>query len=170
MLVYVKLPDGSTVTVEAAPDTTLKTLRLAVASNAELPAASCRLIFAGTELTDDDLSVASAHLAAESEVHLLLRERDTVREPFRGKDSLQDYIVQQRVGGKNPGAATGVGYSLNGVCSYVYRAQLRGGAGEPIALKVMINVTGGSQSQAVRFQPLCAASHYCGNRSIVVPA
>ena len=40
-----------------------------------------------------------------------------------------------------------VGYSQHGVCSYVYKARLRGRpGGAPLALKVMLNTT--DQQQA----------------------
>lgn len=50
-------------------------------------------------------------------------------------------IVEEKIGGKELGGGAGlhIGYTMSGVCAYVYRAKLRGGSSPQLALKVMIN-------------------------------
>jgi hypothetical protein len=185
MLIFAKLPSGATTAVEADEHETVAELghRILATAPAEegLVAGeggrdggggggSCRLLFAGREL-EGWRRLADYNVAAESELHVLLRRNDptaSLRAQLRGKDSLDDYEVQEKVGGKEFGAppSPGGGYSLNGVCSVVYRARLRreqrGGAGDGgaplLALKVMINSAAGSYSHAIagEFEAECA--------------
>ena len=82
---------------------------------------------------------------------LVLRDVvETLRVRLQGK-RLRDFIVRRQIGGKDPTAARGgAGYSLHGVCSYVYLVELRGGDGTQLAMKVLINTTAGDQSVRIR--------------------
>jgi hypothetical protein len=176
LLVYAKLPSGLTVPLEVDRDTSVAELKETIARSSQqqqnqqqqpatpprrkrpfmednqcLQGSACRILFAGRELGDDK-RLSDYNLGAESELHVLLRRHDETasrRAQLRGK-VLQDYIVQERVGGKAVGPASpprSPGYSMSGVCSYVYRARLRGDAvGAELALKVMINMTGASET------------------------
>jgi len=75
---------------------------------------------------------------------------ETLRLRLQGK-RLRDFIVRRQIGGKDPTVAPGgAGGSFNGVCSYVYLVELRGGDGTQLAMKVLINTTAGDQSVRIR--------------------
>ena len=167
MRIYCKLPSGSTKAVDADAGTTVEELKQRVAAAEGLGGdPRCRLLFAGREL-EDGLLLADYNLMGESEIHVLVRQSDataSLRTQLRRKNRLSDYTVLERVGGKNVGFGSqrAGGYSLSGVCSYVYRAQPRASSssckpgevsdrhGNPgdtaLALKVMLNTSGQSES------------------------
>jgi len=156
MRIHVKLPVGRTTTVDVPEDGRItiaqlkeKILRKDTDRGVD---GECRLLFAGKELEDDlYLSDYSTNIMNESELHLLLRVRDVVdveRLPFRGMDRLTDYVIESKIGGKDLSAPMAGGYTQSGVCSYVYRARLRGRS-RALALKVMINATSANETLAI---------------------
>jgi serine/threonine protein kinase len=158
--VHVRLPTGATVSVRTDGISSVRDLKRRVLDEAgarggvmSMSVERCRLLFAGREL-DDALSLLDDYnLAQESEIHILLRElsdADLLQRQFRGKDRLEDYEVLERIGGKDIGQSGGHGYSMSGVCSYVYRARLQSGDGTPLALKVMINLGSATSVQIGR--------------------
>eukprot|EP01045_Picozoa_sp_COSAG04_P022090 COSAG04_NODE_2449_length_4101_cov_30.628333_2_plen_623_part_00 len=162
---WIKSGDGTTLSVTADHGlaTTVAQMRAKVAGTKGVDPESCRLIFAGREL-DDSLSLADYNCENASELNLILRvsepepaeadssadveaERQTaaVRAQMAGK-KLADFVVSEKIGGKDIGAVGGAGYSQSGVCSYVYLAQLRGGNAMQFAVKVMLSYTEGMAS------------------------
>ena len=80
-------------------------------------------------------AVAEADASVDEEAE---RQTAAARAMMAGK-KLADFTVTEKIGGKDPTAAAGAGYSQSGVCSYVYLAGLRDGDGMQLALKVMLN-------------------------------
>ena len=159
----VKTSSGTiSVTADHGLATTVAQMRAKIAAASSVDVAACRLIFAGQELADS-MSLAEYNCQNNSELYLILRisepavsdvdgsaadaeaERQTatMRAQMEGK-KLADFDIIKKIGGKDITAAGGAGYSQSGVCSYVYLAQLRGGDRMPLAIKVMLNYTGGT--------------------------
>ena len=86
-------------------------------------------------LTRTFTAVAEADASVDEEAE---RQTAAARAMMAGK-KLADFVVTEKIGGKDPTAAAGAGYSQSGVCSYVYLAGLRDGDGMQLALKVMLN-------------------------------
>jgi hypothetical protein len=95
-------------------------------------------------------------------LHLVLRRPPDPFADLRAavaRTTLRDYEGPTggpclKVGGRDISALRGqVGYSDNGVCSYVYRVRRRGDLeSRPLALKVMLNMQGHQQSTLINEQ------------------
>eukprot|EP01051_Picozoa_sp_SAG22_P012537 SAG22_NODE_1313_length_4774_cov_31.746310_2_plen_464_part_00 len=75
------------------------------------------------------------------------KNREEQRDPWAelraavARAQLQDFDGFQKVWGRDVTAVAGVGYTQHGVCSYVYKAHIRGDAAQtPLAIKVMHNM------------------------------
>ena len=148
--VLVRPPSGAALAFQVRGAETVGAFKARIAVQVAVPAARQRLVFAGRTL-EDARAFREYNLGDESELMLVLRDTvETLRYQLQGK-MLRDFIVRRQIGGKDPTAARGgAGYSLHGVCSYVYLVELRGGDGTQLAMKVLINTTAGDQSVRIR--------------------
>jgi hypothetical protein len=161
--VHVKLPSGRVISVtahqtERVGDLTARVVATAVddsstsatagSATADLGLGAARLIFAGRAL-NPETALASYSVENESELHLVIRPAASAAaaDPWAelraavAQAQLQDFDGFQKVGGRDITAVAGVGYTQHGVCSYVYKAHIRGGdTGTPLAIKVMHNM------------------------------
>ena len=156
LAVHVKLPSGLVLTLaawqhERVRDLSARALAAAAGhgvTDLPLQGAAPRLIFAGRALEPDAL-LGSYNVDHESELLLLLRAAPPADslDPLAGMRSalaraqLKDFEGFEKVGGRDITAVAGLGYTQNGVCSYVYKAWLSAdGTRTPLAIKVMHNL------------------------------
>ena len=176
--VLVQLPSGAALAFEVRGTETVGAFKARIAVQVAVPAARQRFVVAGRTLEDARAFHEYVNLDDEGGLMLVLRDTlKTLRYQLQGK-MLRDFIVRRQIGGKDPTAARGgAGYSLHGVCSYVYCVELRGGDGTPLALKVLINDLAGDQTARIHEESTqrwhstrcCRIRHACRHTPIFCP-
>lgn len=167
MQVFVKILTGKTIMFDVQPADTIADVKVKIRDKEGISPDQQCLIFGGRELRDE-LSLADYNCDRESELHLMLsspnaavaeadsaadleaqKKTATMRAAMLGM-KLKDFCGFEKVGGKDFGAMSSGGYSQNGVCSYVYKAKLRQGESNELALKVMLNYDTANSTIALR--------------------